>query len=117
MNPNNIPASVPFGNHKYFPEEVYSRVPLMFRYLALCYLIIGCLGVFLIKMPRCIINYFNFSIKWQATPMDHDGQHLKQDEKIEEYRQCRSVAQGIRSRPFWILISLVFTGSCILFVI
>mmetsp|Transcript_36777 Transcript_36777/g.33005 ORF Transcript_36777/g.33005 Transcript_36777/m.33005 type:complete len:164 (-) Transcript_36777:852-1343(-) len=51
VNPDNESASVEIDGHKYFTSDVYDRVPLMFRILALCYLCIGLVGAFMVKMP------------------------------------------------------------------
>ena len=49
VNPDNLhPDKVT----KLFGPEVYENVPSMFRILAICYLALGILGIFLIKYPR-----------------------------------------------------------------
>ena len=49
VNPDNLPAA----DKGYFSSEVYDRVPLMFRVLSLCFLVLGVTGAFLIRVPKC----------------------------------------------------------------
>ena len=51
-NPDNLPASVKIGGSKYFSEEIYSKVPDMYRVLAGCYLVVGVVGSLLLKDPK-----------------------------------------------------------------
>jgi len=52
VNPDNEKASVVADGTKYFTEDVYSKVPAMFRVLAGCYLGLGALGSLLLSTPR-----------------------------------------------------------------
>jgi hypothetical protein len=49
VNPDDLK---PDPKTKLFGPEVYNNIPKMFRYLALCYIILGMAGVILIKYPR-----------------------------------------------------------------
>jgi MFS family permease len=58
VNPDNITPGIKIDGAKYFVESVYSNVPFMFRILSLCYLILGLIGVFLVRMPDSISTIF-----------------------------------------------------------
>lgn len=51
VNPDNLKPEVMIGGHKYFCSEVADRVPLMFRILFGCYLLLTTVGILLIKEP------------------------------------------------------------------
>jgi len=102
VNPEN--KEIPPGQ-KYFEEDVYSRVPFMFRILSLMYLVIGIFGCLLVKMPKSV-------------PIEHHDEHdilvkegQKKTPKPHEHHDCQTIREGVLSRHFWILFIMVIGGS------
>lgn len=61
VNPNNEKASVVEDGESYFTDDVASRVPYMFRILAIIYISVGVIGCLLVKMPKSkrILRFLN----------------------------------------------------------
>jgi hypothetical protein len=49
LNPNTLPPNVPYGNTKYYPEEVCNNLPSTIRILVCCYFALTVIVILLIK--------------------------------------------------------------------
>jgi len=104
VNPNNEKASIVYDGEKYFGPEVYNNVPKMFRILALCFLILGIIGTILIKTPsRKYIEHAE-----EAAVLTKKG---VSKEVVTTHNECQSVRQGLKSRPFYLILGMVLFGT------
>jgi len=53
VNPHNEGASILSDGTKYFAENIYKQVPIMFKILSGFYLIVGMTGAILVSYPKC----------------------------------------------------------------
>eukprot|EP00330_Aristerostoma_sp_ATCC50986_P000503 CAMPEP_0114593626 /NCGR_PEP_ID=MMETSP0125-20121206/15220_1 /TAXON_ID=485358 ORGANISM="Aristerostoma sp., Strain ATCC 50986" /NCGR_SAMPLE_ID=MMETSP0125 /ASSEMBLY_ACC=CAM_ASM_000245 /LENGTH=301 /DNA_ID=CAMNT_0001792993 /DNA_START=149 /DNA_END=1050 /DNA_ORIENTATION=+ len=108
VNPNNEKASVEIDGYKYFSSDVYDRVPMMFRILSLCYLLTGLIGACLVKMP----TKKAIQLHEEHEMLTKEGKKKKEVKDHEEHLQeCHSILQGLKTRPFWLLMFMVIFGA------
>ena len=62
VNPHNETASLLSEGTKYFSEEIYKQVPILFKILSGFYLVIGMTGAALVSYPKCkfFIDFVEF---------------------------------------------------------
>eukprot|EP01015_Nassula_variabilis_P022184 TRINITY_DN403_c0_g1_i7.p1 TRINITY_DN403_c0_g1~~TRINITY_DN403_c0_g1_i7.p1 ORF type:complete len:499 (+),score=56.73 TRINITY_DN403_c0_g1_i7:70-1566(+) len=95
----------PNEHTKLFEEDVYSNVPKMFRVLAICYLALGGLGVFLIKYPREL----HLELYDEHNVLTKVAEKKTQDQVI--HNECQSFKDGVKSRPFFFLFTMALLST------
>eukprot|EP01017_Pseudomicrothorax_dubius_P015905 TRINITY_DN1813_c0_g1_i6.p1 TRINITY_DN1813_c0_g1~~TRINITY_DN1813_c0_g1_i6.p1 ORF type:complete len:400 (+),score=51.43 TRINITY_DN1813_c0_g1_i6:95-1294(+) len=89
-------------SHKYFKDEVASRVPMMFRVIALCYAVLAFIGLILVKFPKDL----HLELVDEHEVITKEGQ----TKAHEVAHECETVSQGLKSRPLRFLLPMTITA-------
>ncbi|CAD8151060.1 unnamed protein product [Paramecium octaurelia] len=117
-NPNNVQPSVEVIEDGkvvlYFDSEVGEKVPFMFQVLAISYLGLGIIGTLMIRYPKDI-DPDKMLTTLEALQPKKNKQFEDQLPTciIPNRKECQSVTNGIKSKPF-ILLQLIVLMSCTL---
>jgi len=84
VNPNNMKPDVKVEEDgliiKYYSEEVSNNVPMMFQILAACWLVMGYAGIYIIKVPKEMMNKKHAEKKIETHEM-HESHEQHEDGK------------------------------------
>jgi len=106
VNPGNEGASLLSDGTKYFAENIYKQVPIMFKILSGFYLVIGMTGALLVSYPKSVPKSYIAQIPApKFEPVKSGGEsHVR--------HEVDTVQEGLKSSTYRMLLAITITTSC-----